>query len=56
MGGDGYAKMGSKLQIEPPEEITEEALAEALERFDTVQGHLTCGVESCAVRCPQALA
>lgn len=55
VGSDGFAKLGSRTHIMPPEEITAEVLTEALSQFDTVQGHHRCGVESCLVRCPLAL-
>lgn len=52
MGGDGFANMGVDYNVEPPEEITPEAMAEAMRNLDTVQGHHRCGVESCVVKCP----
>ena len=54
MGGDGFKHMGVDQDIYPPDEITPEALAEAFNQFDTVQGHHRCGVESCVVNCPMS--
>jgi hypothetical protein len=54
MGGDGFKQMGVDQDIHPPDEITPEALAEAFNQFDTVQGHHRCGVESCVVTCPMS--
>jgi epoxyqueuosine reductase QueG len=52
MGGDGFANLGVDYEVAPPEEITAEALHEAMRGFDAIQGHHRCAAESCVVKCP----
>ena len=54
MGGDGFASLGVSYEVAPPEEITAEALKQAMRGFDAVQGHHRCAAESCVVKCPLA--
>jgi len=48
---EGPKYMGSETNIGPPEDITEEAIAAAMERRDAVQGHWTCILEHCIRVC-----
>ncbi len=54
MGGDGFANLGVSYEVEPPDDITPEALTEAMRGFDAIQGHHRCAAESCVVKCPLA--
>ena len=53
VGADGFQYIGSQ-QDERPEEITPEALAEALQRKDPIQKYRPATAEVCVLSCPFA--
>ncbi len=51
VGEEGPSKIGSLTDIPPPEEVTLEALREALRQLDPVQKHWLCVAEPCFLSC-----
>ncbi len=51
VGDEGPKFMGSQTDIMPPENITEEALIDAMRRLDPLQKRIPCIVEKCLIEC-----
>ncbi len=49
--GPGY--LGAKINVLPPDEITPDAICEAMKMKDPIQKHHTCIVEGCIAACPR---
>lgn len=48
----GTAHLGWDLTIEPPEQITPDALADALRQLPGIERHRPCNAELCVLACP----
>lgn len=55
VGIEGMQFLGEKTNLEPPEVIDEDAIAEGMKMRDQVQKHHTCAVEQCLKLCHKHL-